>query len=232
MPPGPPGLPKIKLPTHPLEPLREIVRGGRERLEKASSDIHSIAEDIRGNISNTTSTIQETEKAPEAPTTAPESQEGPPPKEAETVKEEKASSIEMGCVPCAIGHFGTCSGLLNEAMRFAKKDGVGSSEVIDRVNMCLDELNAMERVDLRPEMITDLPDWEKKLANRALTASRATRHGLEGLTTGNDLEKVAASTQTARSDIGRGWFKERMTRMPKEEKKKLAEKAIEKLEEV
>ena len=156
-----------------------------------------------------------------------------PPKVAETItEEEKASSIEAGCVPCAIGHFGTCSGLLNEAMRFAKKDGVGSSEVIDRVNMCLDELNAMERVDLRPEMITDLPDWEKELANGALTASRATRHGLEGLTDGNDLEKVAASTQTARTEIGRKWFKERMARMPKEEKEKLAEKAIEKLEEV
>ena len=156
-----------------------------------------------------------------------------PPKVAETITEgEKASSIEAGCVPCAIGHFGTCTGLLNEATRFAKKDGLGASEVIDRVNMCLDELNAMERVDLRPEMITDLPDWEKELANRALTASRATRHGLEGLTTGNDLEKVAASTQTTRKDIGRGWFKERMARMPKEEKAKLAEKAIEKLEEV
>jgi len=155
-----------------------------------------------------------------------------PPKVAETITEEgKASSIEAGCVPCAIGHFGTCSGLLNEAMRFAKKDGVGSSEVIDRVNMCLDELNAMERVDLRPELITDLPDWEKELANRALTASRATRHGLEELTTGNGLEKVAASTQKARTEIGRGWFKERLARMPKEEKEKLAERAIEKLEE-
>ena len=42
----------------------------------------------------------------------------------------KASSIEAGCIPCAIGHLGTCSGLLNEAMRFAKKDGVESTEVI------------------------------------------------------------------------------------------------------
>ena len=59
-----PKLPRVKLPTHPLEPLREIIRGGRERLEKASTDIHSIAEDLRGNIPNM-STIQETEKAPE-----------------------------------------------------------------------------------------------------------------------------------------------------------------------
>ena len=147
------------------------------------------------------------------------------------VIEGKASSIAAGCVPCAIGHFGTCSGLLNEAMRFAKKDGMSSSEVIDRVNMCLDELNAMERVDLRPELIVNLPDWEKELANKSLTESRATRHGLEGLTTIDDLEKVAADTQTARTEVGRGWFKERLSRMPKEEKGKLVERAIEKLEE-
>lgn len=147
-------------------------------------------------------------------------------------EEGKASSIEAGCVPCAIGHFGTCSGLLNEAMRFAKKDGVGSGEVIDRVNMCLDELNAMERVDLRPELVLNLPDWEKELADRALVGSRSTRHGLESLTTVADLEKVAAVTQNTRNEVGRKWFKERLARMPKEEKAKLAEKAIEKLEEV
>lgn len=60
----PPRIPRIKLPTHPLEPLREIVRGGRERLEEAGSDIHSIAEEFHGGTPNTTSTIQETEKAP------------------------------------------------------------------------------------------------------------------------------------------------------------------------
>lgn len=65
MPPGPPGLPKIKLPTHPLEPLREIVRGGRERLEEASNDIRSIAEEFHGGTPNTTPTIQETPKTPE-----------------------------------------------------------------------------------------------------------------------------------------------------------------------
>jgi len=60
----PPRIPKIQFPTHPLEPLRELVRGGRERLEEASNDIHSIAEELRGNFPNITPTIQETEKAP------------------------------------------------------------------------------------------------------------------------------------------------------------------------
>lgn len=60
----PPRIPKIKLPTHPLEPLREIVRGGRERLEEAGNDIRSIAEEFHGGTPNTTSTIQEIIKAP------------------------------------------------------------------------------------------------------------------------------------------------------------------------
>ena len=58
-------LPRLKLPTHPLEPLRELVRGGRERLEEVGSDIRSIAEDLRGNIPNITPTIHDTVKAPE-----------------------------------------------------------------------------------------------------------------------------------------------------------------------
>ncbi len=65
MPPELPGLPKIKLPENPLRPLRKVIREGRQQIEKAGSDIHSIAEDLHGNISNTSSTIQETEKAPQ-----------------------------------------------------------------------------------------------------------------------------------------------------------------------
>jgi len=149
----------------------------------------------------------------------------------EIIEADKASSIEAGCVPCAIGHFGTCSGLLNEAMRFAKKEGIGSGEVIDRVNMCLDELNAMERIDLRPELVLNLPPWEKELADKALVASRSTRHGLEGMTSVNDLEKVAATTQNARNEVGRSWFKERLARMPEAKKEEIVRKAIEKMEE-
>jgi len=124
--------------------------------------------------------------------------------------EEKTKTIATACIPCAIGHYGTCSGLLNEAMRFAKKEGIASGEVIDRMNMCLDDLNTMERVDLRPEKIADLPEWEKKLANKALNDSRSLRHGLESLGNVDDLEKLAARTQTTRNDIGREWFQQKL----------------------
>ncbi len=141
----------------------------------------------------------------------------------------KASDIATGCVPCSMGHLGTCTGLLNEAMRFAKKDGIESGEVIDRVGMCMDELNALERVDLRPEMITALPDWQRELANQALTQSRSMRHDLEGLTTVNQLEKIAASTQSARKDIYKVWFRERLARMSPEEKAQLSKKVEEQI---
>ena len=143
---------------------------------------------------------------------------------------EKATEVATGCVPCAIGHVGTCSGLLNEAIRFASRDGLDSTEVIDRMNMCLDELNTMERVDLRPEMITALPEWEKELANKALVASREIRHNLEGIKSPDDLEQAAAATQTIRTEIGRRWFKEKMQRMSPDDKVQIRERVMQRLE--
>jgi hypothetical protein len=141
---------------------------------------------------------------------------------------EKATTAATGCVPCSIGHLGTCSGLLNEAMRFARNDGVGSDEVIKRVNICLDELNALERVDLRPELIHGLPDWEKTLAEQALELSRAVRHGLESLSTIPELEGIAAKTQGTRQEIGKNWFRERLRRMTPEQRQQVEQKLQEK----
>ena len=121
----------------------------------------------------------------------------------------KASSVEAGCVPCALGHVGTCNGGLSEAMRFARSDGINSTEVIDRINHCLDELNIMEREDLTEEKLTLLPDWEKAIADDVLLFSRQTRHALEGVVSVEQLEQVTASTQTARKDIGRRYFRRR-----------------------
>ena len=147
------------------------------------------------------------------------------------VNVDKATSIESGCVPCAIGHLGTCSGLLAESLRFGKKEGIGSDEVISRVNLCLDELNAMERVDLRPELIVSLSGKEKELADMSLTESRNIRHKLEGLSHIADLESVAADVQSSRQTIGKEWFKQKLANMPKEDKEKLVEKAVQKIEE-
>jgi hypothetical protein len=137
---------------------------------------------------------------------------------------EKITGVATSCVPCSIGHLGTCTGLLNEAMRFARNDGIDSEEVINRVNMCVDELNALERVDLRPELIYGLPDWEKTLAEEALELSRTVRHGLEGLSNVPDLEGIAAKTQGTRQEIGKTWFRERLRRMTPEQRQMVEQK--------
>jgi hypothetical protein len=153
----------------------------------------------------------------------PQSKTEIPPAQKQTKKE----GVATGCIPCSIGHLGTCSGLLNEAMRFARKDGM-SDEVISRVNMCVDELNALERVDLRPEIIHPLPDWEKAIADKALNLSRTLRHDLEQLTTVDGLEGLAAKTQGGRQEIGTTWWRERLKRMSPEQRKVLEERLSEK----
>jgi len=143
--------------------------------------------------------------------------------------EPETPQIATGCVPCALGHYSTCTGLLNEAMRFAREDGL-SDDVITRVNRCLDELNAMEREDLRPEMLVGLSIWEKELAEEALSGSRQTRHQLEGIATVDELEQIAANTQTVREKIGKTWFKKRLATMSPQEKVEMRDKVMEKLE--
>jgi len=135
----------------------------------------------------------------------------------------EATAVATGCVPCSLGHLGTCSGLLNEAVRFARKGGIENNEIFDRINMCLDELNALERVDLRPELIVNLPEWEKNLANQVLLASRAIRHNLEDISSVSKLEQVAATTQSTRNDVGRQWFKQRLELMSPQEKVQVQE---------
>ncbi len=146
--------------------------------------------------------------------------------------EAKATGVKSGCIPCSIGHVGVCSGLLNEATRFARKDGIQSPEVIDRVNMCLDELNAMERIDLRPEMTTKLPTWEKALATTVLEKSRDTRHSLESLRDVEGLEKAAAEVQTVRQEVGRQWFNEKLKNLSPEDKERIKTRVAERLEEI
>jgi len=163
-----PRIPKIKLPTHPLEPLREIVRGGRERLEEASSDIHSIAEDLRGNILNITPTIQETEKATEiepqsrtaSPTTGVSkvtSEETLAYQKREIAKElwQLEKHLAQGCripdktgkrIPCDCCEKGSwIAGLAYESIPIAERAGQTSS-VFDKIAQWSEDLTPMVTV--------------------------------------------------------------------------------------
>lgn len=139
----------------------------------------------------------------------------------EEVPEGQAAGIATGCIPCSLGHFNTCSGLMNEAVRFAGK-GMDSPEVVDRINMCLEETNALERVDLRPAMIKQLSEeWEQDLAKEALVFSRDIRHKLEGVRSSDDLIDAAAALQTKKQQIARKWFGHKLQNLTPEDQEEI-----------
>lgn len=75
-------LPKIlrpKFPPVPLKPLRNLIREGRQQVEKAGQEIRSIADDIRGTpreVEHTPKTPAEIEEKPSEREKSEE--EGPP----------------------------------------------------------------------------------------------------------------------------------------------------------
>lgn len=144
--------------------------------------------------------------------------------------EAKGSNIKAGCIPCSLGHIGVCSSLLQEGVRFAQSDGITADVPIDRVNTCLDELNALERKDLTPELIDTLPPWEKELALKTLASSRKLRHSLESITSLDDLIHASAETTAVRKSIGREWFRRKLSTMSPQEKEALAKEALEQVE--
>jgi hypothetical protein len=159
----------------------------------------------------------------------------PQQKSIEAPKENKATAIPTGCIPCSLGHVGTCTGLLNEATRFARgPNGAQDPEVLDRVNMCLDELNSLEREDLRPEKVSLLSGWERDLAEKVLNTSRATRHKLEDVRNINtrDLENIAGETQAMRQEMGREWFQSKIANLSQEDQEKITARVKAKLTEI
>jgi len=164
--------------------------------------------------------------SPEASTEAPESQEEAslPATATETSAEETvAVEIAIACIPCAIGHFSTSSGLLKEAVRF-KGEGMASNEILDRIAGTLEEQNALEREDLPPEKILRLPQWEKTIVEEALTQSRQLRHRLENIQTIEELEHAAADTKRYYIKLNRQWYKGRFEKLGAEKAEAIAQR--------
>jgi len=129
---------------------------------------------------------------------------------AQAVVTAPADNIATACLACSVGHFSTTVGLLNEIVRF-KKEGITSNEVIDRISKCLEEQNALERVDLAPEKIQNLKGWERELAQGALDQRRSLRHTLENVQTIEELEELAAETDRYYKNLSREWFTRKIT---------------------
>ena len=131
------------------------------------------------------------------------------------------------CLPCVNSHIHACVGLLNEANRFSHDD-VTSPEVIKRVDGCLGEIVAAERVDLAPENIVDLPPKERDLAEYASRQLRDIRHGLEWFQTPEDLQELAAKTAKLQHEISNKWI---LLRLKPEDAKKVREKICQLIDE-
>lgn len=122
-------------------------------------------------------------------------------------------SVKSACLPCGIGHFSTSSALLNEAVRF-KKDGLASSQVLDDIAQAIGEQNALERIDLTPAKIENLPDWEKEIAESVLEKSRELRHRLESVQSMDELAEIAADTEEYYKSLNREWVSKRLKDCP------------------
>jgi len=162
------------------------------------------------------------------PTEAPEPQNKAPSAPFATITTEMVETapekgdIATACVPCALGHFSTSAGLLNEAVRF-KNDGMLSNEIIDRVAKVVEEQNTLERVDLTPENIQSLPPWEKELAEEALQQSRSLRHRLETIEIMEELEQAAADTEAYYRKLYREWWRGRFAHLGPEKAERIAD---------
>jgi hypothetical protein len=124
-----------------------------------------------------------------------------------------AQPVASACVPCAIGHFSTSARLLNEAVRF-KKDGLTSPQILDDIAAVIGEQNALERIDLTPEKIEALPEWEKEQAQMALDKSRQLRHRLEAIQSIDELDELAADTEKLYKLLNRVWATKRIQNCP------------------
>lgn len=107
---------------------------------------------------------------------------------------------------CSRDHFSTASGALNEALRFARKDGINTDEVQKRIGIALDELNSCERIDLAAERIINLSGKEKQIALDALNESRELRHKITAVQTPDDLERASADAANMRTRFMKSVF--------------------------
>jgi len=185
-----------KLFPNPVEPLRKIIREGKEQLEKVKGDIHSVADELHslgGSVPQAGLTALETLK---------ETSLG------QGVTSTSLDSISTGtaCIPCSRDHLSVTSSALSEGIRFAREKGVKDPEALRRIRIALDELNVMERIDLAPDEIVKLKGAEKELADWTLKQSRELRHAITAIKDVETMEQAAARASAVTEEfMGRLW---------------------------
>jgi hypothetical protein len=107
-------------------------------------------------------------------------------------KKVERKEVATSCLACSRSHLTTVAGALDEAMRFARKEGVSSPEVIERIDTAEREINIMERLDLSPEKIQNSPKEEQDFIRPFMNTIRELRQNIGLIRSVDQLEKVAA----------------------------------------
>jgi len=208
----------VRLPKLSLESVFSIIDKASDAIDNGLSLIDKVGDKLdRLGISDTPSTTptrsHESQKEELLPTTLPQT----------SPEEKPAEDIATACVACAIGHYAGAARLLNEAIRF-RDDGIESNQVLDDIAGAIGELNAMERVDLTPERLQKTPEWERAIADEALRESRKLRHRLESITSMEEVEKVAADTESYYKKLNRQWYKGRFSKLGTEKAEAISQR--------
>jgi hypothetical protein len=182
-----------------------------------------VSEIIRTRLPRRTSSSQETQtvvkteiSTPVLPVSTSENK-----KEVETTPKEKIKK-GVACLPCTNSHLLTCRGLLDEAHRMSH-NGL-TEEGMERVDQCLGEIAAAERVDLAPANIATLSSEEQEIARYAANEIRNIRHDLEGLTDPQVLETAAAKITELQKHVSKEYLKYRLSKINPEAEKLLSER--------
>jgi|GEM_PF-2007986 hypothetical protein len=109
--------------------------------------------------------------------------------------EAQITGVATACMNCARSHLATVTGAWEEALRFARTNGIGDPEVVKRLAIAEKELNIMERVDLSPASIEASPKEQQALARKFLPAFRELRQKAGEIATVSELEKAAADAE-------------------------------------
>lgn len=147
-----------------------------------------------------------------------------PPQQPVIQEYDPSEKIKKGvaCLPCTNSHLLTCRGLLDEAHRMSHA-GI-NMDGLERVDQCLGEIAAAERVDLAPANIAQLPTEEQVIARHAAEELRNIRHDLEGVTDPAVLERAAAKTTELQKHVATEYMRIRLAQMSPEDKEKFNKK--------
>lgn len=109
--------------------------------------------------------------------------------------------LAVGCLPCARAHFTAIWGSLDEALRFARDEGIGYFEVITRMQSAEKEALMIERHDWTPAKIANSPAAEQEVLHYMLPRLREIRQDIVDIDSVEDLESATAKAEDLAQEL-------------------------------